>query len=108
MALQVTIAQRVTEIPLRDGEMLIGRADPSRGMVPAVDLTADDAVSRRHARITGRGGAYFLADLGSTNGTKLNNRWLEPNRETPLNAGDRIELGALTTITVLEAAPGNA
>jgi pSer/pThr/pTyr-binding forkhead associated (FHA) protein len=108
MALQVTIAQRISEIPLREGEMVIGRADPSRGVVPAVDLSADDAVSRRHARITGRGGAYFLTDLGSTNGTKLNNRWLEPNRETRLNAGDRIELGALTTITLLEAVPGDA
>ena len=106
--LQVALAQRVTELPLREGEMVIGRADPTRGVVPAVDLTADDAVSRRHARIVGRGGAFFLSDLGSTNGTKLNNRWLEPNREVPLNVGDRIELGALTTITVLEAAPGNA
>jgi pSer/pThr/pTyr-binding forkhead associated (FHA) protein len=88
--------------------MLIGRADPSRGVVPAVDLTADDAVSRRHARIVGRGGVYFLTDLGSTNGTKLNNRWLEPNREVALNAGDRIELGALTTINVLESVTGDA
>lgn len=105
LMLEVTIGRRTTELRMTDGEMLIGRADTARGVVPAIDLTADDAVSRRHAKIVGRGGSYFLSDLGSTNGTKINNRWLEPNREVPLAPGDRIEVGALTTILVVEAPP---
>jgi hypothetical protein len=108
LKLEVTVGQRTSEIVLRDGELLIGRADPARGITPAIDLTADDAVSRRHARVARRGGACFLTDLGSTNGTKLNNRWIEPNRDVPIAPGDRIELGALTTICVLEASTGDA
>jgi FHA domain len=108
LELEVTVGQRTVEIPLDLDELLIGRADPSRGVHPGVDLSMDDAVSRRHARLARRGGRYFLADLGSTNGTKLNNRWLEPHRETPISAGDRIELGALTTIFVLEVAARDA
>jgi pSer/pThr/pTyr-binding forkhead associated (FHA) protein len=103
MKLEVTIGQLSTEVPVTEGDMLIGRSDPAQGINPAVDLRFDDAVSRRHAKITTRGGSPFLVDLGSTNGTKLNGQWIEPNREVPITVGDRIEMGAVTTITVLEA-----
>jgi diguanylate cyclase (GGDEF)-like protein len=53
-----------------------------------------DTVSRRHARIAKRGSSAFLSDLGSTNGTFLNDQVLAPNEEYPLRSGDQIRTGA--------------
>jgi predicted component of type VI protein secretion system len=47
-------------------------------------------------------GAYALRDAGSTNGTTLNDdlRPLARDVTMPLSDGDRIRVGAWTTITV--------
>jgi hypothetical protein len=51
----------------------------------------DPFASSRHARIFREGHVYVLEDLGSTNGTYLNN---EPLRgPAPLHPGDRIRIG---------------
>jgi hypothetical protein len=73
-----------------DGSSLtIGRAADN-------DLVlADGRVSRHHARITGRRGTLVYADLGSTNGSRVNGA---PVGELVLGAGDRIELGDTTLI----------
>ncbi len=34
-------------------------------------MLTDDFASSRHARLTNRGGAWYVEDLGSTNGTYL-------------------------------------
>jgi pilus assembly protein CpaF len=63
------------------------------GKHPECDVVlADPKVSRRHAHIVSRDGALFVADLGSTNGTKLNGKTL--NGETPVHSGDVIEIAA--------------
>ena len=54
-----------TKITLGDQPILIGRADDS-----TLVLT-DDFASSRHARLTNRGGSWYVEDLGSTNGTYL-------------------------------------
>ncbi|MEI4271678.1 FHA domain-containing protein [Klenkia sp. LSe6-5] len=54
-----------TKITLGEQAILIGRADDS-----TLVLT-DDFASSRHARLTNRGGAWYVEDLGSTNGTYL-------------------------------------
>ena len=50
----------------------------------------DDAVSRRHARIAWTGSGYQVRDLGSTNGTYVND---QPVQEQTLRDGDQIKIG---------------
>ena len=59
----------------------------------------DGRVSRHHARIAGRRGTLVYADLGSTNGSRVNGVRVG---ELVLGAGDRIELG--DTVIVVEVA----
>jgi len=70
---------------LDEEEFTIGR-DVKNNIV--VDL---DNVSRRHAKIVTRGGKSFVCDLGSTNGTYLNDQ--EVLEETPLRSGDYVKVG---------------
>ncbi|MHB1843889.1 MAG: diguanylate cyclase [Deltaproteobacteria bacterium] len=70
---------------LTDPEFTIGR---DIGNQITVDL---DNISRRHARLTQRDGKVFLADLGSTNGTFLNDE--EIRGEVPLRSGDLVKIG---------------
>jgi hypothetical protein len=58
----------------------------------------DERASRKHARIYGRQGALLLADLGSTNGSWVNDRRVE---EIALGEGDRIRLG--DTVLIVES-----
>jgi predicted component of type VI protein secretion system len=59
-------------------------------------LDEDTQVSRRHARIVVQGGAVVVEDLGSTNGTYVNEQPISAPR--PLNPGDKVRVG----LTVLE------
>jgi diguanylate cyclase (GGDEF)-like protein len=53
-----------------------------------------DTVSRRHCRVRVHGGSVFLSDLGSTNGTALNDEAIPANEEFALRSGDRIRVGS--------------
>lgn len=66
-------------------------------------VLAEDLVSRRHARITVRGGLVTLHDLGSTNGTFVNGRRV---RETHLAEGDRVAIGG-SLMVLSRAVPGS-
>jgi hypothetical protein len=89
-------------------DVLIGRHSRSRGIEPDIDLAAapgDPGVSHRHAHLVrGADGAYALVDLGSTNGTAMNGDRtpLPPDTPVTLTDGDRIHIGAWTTITIRE------
>jgi hypothetical protein len=61
-------------------------------------VVRDGRASRHHARIDGRRGSLVLTDLGSTNGSFVNDRRIE---SMALGAGDRIRIG--TTAFVVEA-----
>jgi len=50
-------------------------------------------VSRLHLKIDEREGHFWIMDLNSTNGTKLNELWLLPNEEKELYHGDCIWIG---------------
>lgn len=65
----------------------------------------EDDVSRRHAEVYAEEGAYWLLDLGSTNGTLLNGTPVE--QAMRLSGGDRIDIGG-STITFCELDPAVA
>jgi FHA domain len=57
-----------------------------------VEIQLDDPfASSRHARITRQGHVFVIEDLGSTNGTYLNDEPLSGPQ--PLHPGDRIRIG---------------
>ncbi len=89
-----------TDFPLPDtGEAVIGRlAETATIVIPL------PTVSARHARLWWEGGALWLEDLGSTNGTFVNGERVTAPR--PLQAGDRIRLGKHVTLHV--RAPASA
>jgi type VI secretion system FHA domain protein len=66
------------------------------GRAATADLVLKDPqrmVSSRHGEIRRRGSSWVLVDLGSTNGTALNQVQLTARNEYGLNDGDRITLG---------------
>jgi pSer/pThr/pTyr-binding forkhead associated (FHA) protein len=67
-------------------ELVLGRG---RGCDVELD---DNTVSRRHARLRYRDGAWVIQDLGSTNGTRVNGRRAG---RCQLRPGDRVALGGL-------------
>jgi serine/threonine protein kinase len=84
------------EMPVARSPMMLGRASEAEGYYPDFDMTFyddGDYVSRRHARITRGQGGYFIADLGSSNGTMLNGQTLVPNRAYLLHNMDRFQVG---------------
>lgn len=68
-----------------DGDVTLGRGPQAR-------IRLDDPyASSLHARIFAEGGILAVEDLGSTNGTYLNEELLEGPR--PLHPGDRLRIG---------------
>ncbi|MGE3671222.1 MAG: FHA domain-containing protein, partial [Polyangiaceae bacterium] len=63
------------------------------GRDPACAVHFDsDMISRRHARVESVAGIYQVQDLGSTNGTYVNDRRVETHR---LQDGDRVGVGKI-------------
>jgi pSer/pThr/pTyr-binding forkhead associated (FHA) protein len=87
-------------------EISVGRHSPTRGIRTQIDLSGapeDPAISHLHAILLRQDdGSYAVMDPGSSNGTTLNDdpMPIAPNTPVPLADGDRIHLGAWTTITI--------
>lgn len=81
---------KVDRLPFR-----IGRRDPRKHHYPELDLAEHDrgVASRNHATINLDNDMYTLTDLGSTNGTLINDVRIPPNAPQPLRSGDRIRVG---------------
>ncbi len=79
---------------------LVGRTDPQSNIFPDIDLSKFDPetkISRRHARIWREGETFLVEDLGSVNGTVVNDSVrLGPRQPRPLASGDRLRLGETT------------
>lgn len=74
------------------------------GRDPVNDLTllGDPKISRSHAELRDRSGQWILVDLGSSNGTKVNDRRIDQH---PLRDGDRIQLGRTTILFTTDEDP---
>lgn len=74
----------------------------SIGRDPACDLALEDeAISARHAHLKYHHGQWWVEDLGSTNGTRLNQSALEA--PTVITTGDQIECGHIAIIVSIGA-----
>jgi hypothetical protein len=82
--------------PIYKDEVLLGRYDSVTGHRPEIDLTEEDSnrnVSRRHARLLFKDGAYLVAEeIGTMNGTYLNGKKLPTGVLTPIKDGDELLL----------------
>ena len=88
-------------VPIDGDTVLIGRERPSRGIFPDIDLSADPAVSSRHAMLNRRPDAsWTITDLGSTNGTFIGESTVPITPHTPVSlaAGTPIFVGAWTRL----------
>ncbi len=75
-----------------------------RAKTADLPLPDDGKVSNIHARITPSGAdRYLLEDLGSTNGTFVNDERIE---QTPLRSGDLVKIGRSLMIFRTDAASG--
>ena len=83
------------EHPLNDGITIIGRGKDSDIQVKSPNL------SRAHARFIISEGSVFIEDLGSRNGTYVNNERIEVKRE--LSKGDAVRFADITCSVVFEA-----
>ncbi len=86
------------EMPIRGETMLVGRRSEPEDLVPDLDLAfydPDAYVSRRHATITRNGQRYEITDLGSDNGTFVNDSRLAVGEKRTLRNGDRIQMGRI-------------
>jgi FHA domain len=68
-----------------DGDLVLGRGDRAEIRLE------DPFASSSHARVYEQGTSVVIEDLGSTNGTYLNEELLESPR--PLHPGDRVRIG---------------
>jgi pSer/pThr/pTyr-binding forkhead associated (FHA) protein len=106
----------VSAVAVQTGTTLIEEAPPTRSLVVQAadqrhtfqaDFTAgrqgdlvirDDFASSHHCRFQIAHGLWFVEDLGSTNGTRLNGRrFRAPQR---LKKGDKIRIGHTVIIVV--------
>jgi len=80
-------------------EFTLGRAIEGQPILPDVDLSPFDAftlgVSRLHAALRIINSEVVVADLGSSNGTRVNGQKIVPHVDYPINHGDVIALGKL-------------
>ena len=77
------------EFPLKPGENSVGRES-------ADVLLSHNTVSRKHASVTVEDGKVIVADAGSTNGTYVDGKKLEPGAEVELKDGSDVVFGSFS------------
>jgi Inner membrane component of T3SS, cytoplasmic domain/Protein of unknown function (DUF3662) len=97
---------RITEPGGRQRNVALDGRTMRIGRAAECEIALDDPqVSRQHARLQSRNGVLLLADVGSTNGTRVNGQRI---REVALGVGDRIEIGGTELLVAAEPRSGAA
>lgn len=89
--------REVSRFPLREGVNQVGAKSAGEGIMPEVDLSAEDnqqVISRRHAILRVAGDRVTLADCGSTNGTRVDGTRIA-TVEVPVDERSSIMFGNL-------------
>src|SRR5213075_990327 len=90
----------------RGDETTIGRADPVTGILPDIDLTPVDnnrSVSRRHAKIIRANNEYHvLEEVGTVNGTYVNDVRIPTGVPVTLHNGDLLKIGLISMKAVFD------
>ena len=90
------------EIPPNYPVIRIGKPNEQAPIdIDVLELPSADIVSRVHAEIIVEHNTYYLIDVGSSNGTYLNDNKLENHTRYLLNLGDRIDLGNENKVTFI-------
>ncbi|MBL8047319.1 MAG: FHA domain-containing protein [Chthonomonas sp.] len=87
-ALSRLVDQSGQVFAIAEGEAIIGR-DAACDLA----LVGQDSVSRQHAKITRRGDEVTVEDLGSTNGTFVSGKKVNPGEVVSLAPGQTLQLG---------------
>lgn len=91
---------RDTGLGRTDGGFVVGTHPP------LVDGVLDHpTVSRRHARVTRVRRRFYIEDLNSSNGTRLNGASLDPFAPRAIAPGDQVQFGAMPVLSVRPARP---
>jgi NADPH-dependent 2,4-dienoyl-CoA reductase/sulfur reductase-like enzyme/pSer/pThr/pTyr-binding forkhead associated (FHA) protein len=107
----LTSSQSNPGIPLLPEKRLSQTRAITIGRQPGVSLFIDHgSISRRHAEISYANGQYILRDLGSMNGTFVNDVRLEPDGTAVLAQNDLVRLGKLIEFVfkIRTLAPGQS
>ena len=91
------------EFPFSAGsEFHVGRRDAVTGIHPDCDMTEVDvqrSTSRQHAKIVIRGDQFFLIEeIGTMNGTFVNNDRLETGESRRVMPGDEVQFGLVKMV----------
>lgn len=101
---QLVHIQSDREIELPQNLSVIHIGKPNDRIPPDVDVSGfsnSEIVSRIHADIRVEADAYYIEDVGSSNGTYINNLPLLPGNRHRLRPGDRVGLGKGDLMTFL-------
>ena len=88
-----------TRGPNAGSEFALEHVITTIGRHPDSDIFLDDVtVSRRHVEVERTSSGYVLRDLGSLNGTYVNQRLIDA--ETPMSNGDELQVGRFKLVYV--------
>ncbi|MFB2918933.1 FHA domain-containing protein [Aerosakkonema funiforme] len=96
--------QTKMDIELPQNLPIVHIGKPNDQIPPDIDVSGfpnSEVVSRIHADIRIEGDAYYIEDVGSSNGTYINHTPLPRGNRHRLRSGDRIALGKGDLVTFL-------
>jgi ABC-type multidrug transport system ATPase subunit len=99
--LEVRCGDEIREFPLAQGTITIGRAEDNQVVL------SDSLVSRYHAQVDVAEEAYHIRDLGSANGTRIDEVEADPKVPYPLHDGAIVTIGGSRLVLRLSDGSGD-